>query len=146
MKSTRAPSKKITKPKYPVPTYDLYEDLKLGKYVLVPFDNKDDIKNKYKSLRWDTERKLWYTDNKKHFDEMADYQIKYYDTQYEHRSDIKEAGFKWDPVNKSWYGCNALYNQLPVEVMDETEALADVKTRQLLNECIGDRVPEPSNV
>jgi len=123
------------------PTFNLLDDLKHNKFVLIPFNDTPEYRAKFKSLRWDANRKLWYTNTKSDWDKMPEVHIKYYDVAFEHKDFVKEAGFRWDNLNKYWYGCNAMIPKLHEDT--EFELIENPVNRFKLNQQLGVVQPEP---
>ena len=128
---------------YKLPTYNLKDDIKLEKYVLIPFDKKNEYKKQYKSLRWEVERKLWYTEDHHEWNNLDECHIIYYDVPFEFKDDVKNAGFRWDAVNRFWYGCNELYERLSEKAQDQIEPIEHEYNRKILNNEIGEVQPAP---
>lgn len=135
----------INKSKLPLPTYNLYNDLKLEQYLLIPFNKKDELKKQYRDLKWDDKRKLWYLEDNTKWNMLPSYHIKYYDVPYDQKDAIKSSGFKWDALNKYWYGCDYLFYNLPDNIAIHIEEIGILPNRQKLNSQLSEMVAEPSN-
>jgi hypothetical protein len=70
-------------------------------YLLIPFDKKDELKKLHK-IRWDAEKKLWYSN--KDNEDLKQYQIKKIVIPYESKDIMKERykDIRFEKETKSW--------------------------------------------
>lgn len=94
-------------------------------FVFVPFTETDNVRRVYR-IFWCPKNKLWYAKSKTVYDSMELYHITYYKVDYASRELVKKYGFKWDKVNKSWYGCTFI-------VMEHMEDLSEFDTNPELS-------------
>ncbi len=129
--------------KYATSEYNLMDDIKHNKFVLLPYELKDTYKRQFKSLKWDAVRHLWYTNTKSDWVKLEQFHIKYYDVPFDIKDDAKEVGFRWDNKNKSWYGCTYMFSKLDEELQDDIELIDNPVRRAIINTELGEPVNNP---
>lgn len=77
-------------------------------YLLVPYEKKDTMKRQF-GLRWDMNRKLWYTNRTCGFEEIRKYEIIMLTVPFEKKDYVKGLGCKWNGDN--WYTCREIYDK-----------------------------------
>lgn len=70
------------------------------KYLMIPFDAKDSIKEMYPGrISWDKEKKLWYTKHAPTYADLSGFHIHVLNVKYTKREKAKLLGAKWDGSN-----------------------------------------------
>lgn len=74
----------------------------IKKYLLIPFDKKDELKVKYK-IKWDVEKKMWYIEDDIP-EELNIYTIKKIKLDYADKDILKKRfnSMRWEPIEKIW--------------------------------------------
>lgn len=69
-------------------------------HLLIPFSQKDRLKAEHR-LKWDSEKKLWYTDNLETYESLKRYHITVLHIPFANRDGAKKLGCKWNGTH--WY-------------------------------------------
>jgi hypothetical protein len=82
-------------------------------YLNIPYENKDELKKTY-SIKWDTDKKLWYCEKEKFEDGLKPYELVYvsidYDLKDEYKKKIKS--MQWDKDAKEWRITRKEYDEI----------------------------------
>ena len=72
-------------------------------YLHIPYESKDEFKKTY-SIKWDTEKKLWYCDKDKFEKGLHPYELVYVDISYDDKDYYKKMlkSMRWDNDAKEW--------------------------------------------
>lgn len=96
--------------------------------VAIPFDKKDELKNKYK-LIWNSPNMIWMCGTERIYNlpGMLPYHLQYLDVHFVNKDAAKKLGCRWDSQSKRWYIACGLYTASQTEY----ESLA-IKTKVVI--------------